>query len=295
MYGRFFCLFLSANLSYMKSPYFIFIFLFTIFCQGQTQLTMEKISSAYKLSKSGDYKKAADQIAVLKKSASPKDSLYSILIGISVDVNMKAYNYHAAINNMEELLVLMPDEEQTCLTNIACCSRYLDDTDKNIAISKKIVKKYPDNEIVYGNLANTYNYLKQYDKALEVLNGRPGKHFYTEDFQYAQAYFGLKQYGKAKEYIEKYLAYENNDKSRNIGAGPIGEYIAHKLAAQIYNALGNKDKSCNSITKAAQLAADQKVLENFNAMPEKVKAQKLAKDKIAEVSELGKLKAQYCK
>lgn len=100
---------------------------------------------------------------------------------------------------------------------------------------------------------------------------------------------------RQKEHIERYLNYQNTEEGVNIGEGPAGDCIAHKLAAQIYNALGDTQKSCANITRAAELEKAHKEIETLEALPEKVKALPLGKQRIAELKEIHTLKANYCK
>lgn len=117
----------------------------------------------------------------------------------SYEMNRKQFNFEAAIADLEEVLQVMPNEEEDILTSMAALANYTGETDRKIALERKIIAKYPANRIVYNNLANTYNYQNNYAEALKVLDSNPEPPgFYGEDYQYARAYFGLKKYDKAK-------------------------------------------------------------------------------------------------
>jgi tetratricopeptide (TPR) repeat protein len=279
----------------MKKILTVFALLSVLCSSAQKRLTMMDISKADIMVRNNEPDKALEYIAEIKNQKPVKDSVYMYLIMLRSEINRKLYNFEEAYKDLEEVRPMYPTGEHELLTGMANMANAFD-VEKKIALEKEIIAKYPDDKIVYNNLANTYCYLKNYSEALMVLNSNPSKtRFYMEDFQYAKAYYELGQYGKAKEHIEKYLAYKNTDNNVTLSKGPDKNCLAYKLLAKIYAAQGNNTKSCESITQAAALLDSQKELESLDKLPEKVKAYNITKYRIAEFNEIATLKDTYCK
>jgi tetratricopeptide (TPR) repeat protein len=255
------------------------------FIYSQEKVTMEAFAGIVRDSKENP-EAALATIEQLKKSVTVKDSLYTYLYFMSADINMKQDNFDALIDDFTTIIRLEPSHEKECRRGIAQVSRYFDDYTTYINSYERIIKLDPNDEIAYESLANAYNDLKQYDKAIRILNANPNeKRFEIDYYQYARAYYGLGNPKKALENITLY--FESEDVKEN--------YSAWKTFALIYKALGKAEKSCESITMAGNIIKDTDAKSFLNSLSQKKINTPIYKRRIAELSEIEDLQKTLCK
>jgi tetratricopeptide (TPR) repeat protein len=203
------------------------------------------------LSSQGKYEEAINIIKPLKETLDTNDQNYILCLYFLSENSTKIYKPHDAIKYNEEIIKRNPEAEVDALAVIARNKTLLGNFYGSIAAYERILKLDPDYSVAYGNLANAYNYAGEYQKAIEILNAFPDSNnnyiLHTKAF----SYLNLGQNDSAKKYIDAYLL---KDEANT-------DYMAYLDAAEIYNTLGNKKKSCEYITKSNEIIIKEKIQE----------------------------------
>jgi len=266
--------------------FFITTFFISTLSFGQTKVSQSDLQEVMMLSEQGQTDKANDKINSLRKTVTAKDSLYTYLIMTSAEMNMKAFNCEGAITDNEEIIQLVPSTEIDCQTQIARFKKYLGDFDGAITAYKRILQLDPKDHLTFNNMASAYNSAGKYQDAISVLNSNPNtERLPSEYYLFAIAYFNLNKLDSAKLNIDKYLTTDNSAK----------DFLAFKVAAQIYSALSDKKKSCEYITKANDIITMTKPEEQISKQSAKVQGYHFIKESLKQIDLTKNLKSQLCK
>lgn len=264
---------------------FIAIFFSSTLSFGQIKVSQTDLQEVMMFSEQGQTEKANDKINSLRKAVTVKDSFYIYLIMTSGEMNMKVNNCEAAIVDLEEIIQLVPSTEIDCQTHIARFKKYLGDFDGALTAYKRILKLDPKEELTFNNMASAYVHAGKYQDAVNVLNSNPNtERLSSEFYHYAIAYFNLNKLDSAKLNIDIYLKTERAEQ----------DYYAYKVAAQIYSALSNNEKSCEYITKANDIIKSTKPNEEISKMSTKVQGYYFIKEQLKQIEETKNLHSQLC-
>jgi len=265
--------------------YCIIILLLSPLLAHSQKVTDTDINTLFQLSGQGKAKEVAEMADSLLKKVTIKDSNYVVLISIAIMENEKLYNIQKTIFLVEEFLQIVPDKEGENLLYLGLLKKKLGDFEGAINAYLKVIQINPKEEIVYNNLANTYNASGNYKEAIQTLQSNPNKeNLSLEYYQFAYAYFKLKQLDSAKLYIDRYLTLEES----------ATDFIAHKTAALIYLSIQDTAKACESIKKSLLIIKKNNIETELNNQPEKSKDTYQFKNSLKEIEETKTLAIKIC-
>ncbi len=270
----------------LKQIFFIAAFFISTLSFAQTKVSQDDLKEVVILSNQGQADKALSKINSLRKTVTTKDSLYIVLIMLSTEISTKTFDCESAIRDNEEIIKLVPIAEIGCQTQIAQFKKYLGDFDGAVKAYKRILELDPTNDITINNMSSALISSGKFQEAINILNSNfNAERNSFEYFHYAVAYFNMNKLDSAKLSIDKYLKTDN----------ATADFEAYKIAAKIYSSLGDKNNSCDYITKANEIIDTIKTEEKISKQSKKVQDYYFVRETLKQIDETRKLKTQLCK
>ncbi len=175
-----------------------------------------------------------------KKTITLKPNAKAAYFGLA-SAYLNAKQYDEAIKIYEELIVKFPEDKRNCLSSLMGAYQQAGRNDDAIKTAEEYLKENPDQAHAYTTVANLYNNLKDYDKAIQMYK----KALELEENVDNQANY-LMQIGQIyiqqKKYEEAVQAYEDaKTKSKQ-------EWVqqnADSQIAELYRQMGKIDELTN--------------------------------------------------
>lgn len=254
-----------------------------LFCQ--TAIKETSIQEIMVLTNEGEIDKALHLIDSLRNSNPIRNENYLMLLMASTELNMKTFNVENVIKDNQEIISFDPEYELDCQNKIATYKKYLGDYEGAIISHKRVLELDPKDEISFNNMSSVYNLLGKFDDAIRILNSNPSKeHRSLEFYNYAFAFYNLNKLDSAKQYIDKYLQFDDAKK----------DFLGYKLASEIYSGLSDRKSSCIFITKANDIIKETNPKNQISLQSQRIQEYAIIKESLKDINETIKLKDLFC-